>query len=104
MHLDVRDRERAMSEPSSFDQAWAAWRLALTEEIGTAGLPTRIRQLLQESNAFDPGDGLIDQNWAMELMTEGEPVRRLRAQGLRDAEVDQLVDLVRRHPLPAAGG
>jgi hypothetical protein len=93
-----------MSEPSSFEEAWAAWRRSLTAEFGTPGLPVHIRQALQESDAFDPADGLIDQNWALELMTEGEPVRRLRAQGLRDVEVDRLVDLVRRHPIPAGGG
>jgi hypothetical protein len=93
-----------MSEHSTIDQAWAAWRQALTDDFATAALAARVRQVLQASAAFDPADGLIDPNWALALLTKGALVRQLRAQGLTAAEVERLVELVRRRPIPAAGG
>ena len=93
-----------MAEESLFDQAWDQWRRTLTEALASADLSAHTRQVLAETAAVDPTDGLIDRNWALELLVEGEPVAQLRAHGLSDAEVDAVVDLVRRHPAPAAGG
>ena len=93
-----------MAEETLFDQAWEQWRRTLTDAFASADLSARTRQALAEAAAFDPADGLIDRNWALELLTEGEPAARLRAHGLSADEVEAIVDLVRRHPAPAAGG
>ena len=93
-----------VAEESLFDQAWDQWRRTLTDALGSADLSAHTRQVLAETAAFDPADGLIDRTWALELLAEGEPAARLRAHGLSEAEVAAMVDLIRRHPTPAAGG
>ena len=93
-----------MADETLFDQAWEQWRRALTEALRSAALSARTRRALEEAAAFDPADGLVDRDWALGLLSGAEPSLRLRAHGLSDEEVDRLVELVRRHPAPAAGG
>ena len=87
-----------------FDQAWEHWRGAVTEALTSPDVSAHTRAVMQKAGAFDAGDGLIQREWALGLMTDDEHARQLAAQGLSEAEVDRLVALLQRHPAPAAGG
>ena len=93
-----------MAEETLFDHAWELWRGTVTEALTAPDVSAHTRAVLQKAGAFDAGDGLIQRDWALGLMTDDEHARQLVAQGLSEAEVDQLVALVQRHPAPAAGG
>ena len=99
-----RNGGEPVAEETLFDQAWKQWRRSLTEALASADLSARTRRALEETAAFDPADGLVDRDWALGLLAEGEPAARMRAHGLSDEEVGHLLALVRRHPAPAAGG
>ncbi len=73
--------------------------------MGSDNSSTQARRALDEAGAFDPADGLIRRDWALGLMTAAdECASELAARGLSAGEVSHLVDLIQRHPPPAAGG
>ena len=84
-----------------------ARRRELTDALAPAAgdIAAHVGGALDEAGAFDPTDGLITRDWALGLMTAAdEHVGPLTARGLSAGEVRSLVDLVQRHPPPAAGG
>lgn len=95
-----------MAEQSLFDQAWVKWRQDVTADLApeAGNVPPAVRGALERAGAF-AADGLIDQNWALGLMSaEGEQAAALKSHGLTAAEITALSTLVQRHPTPAAGG
>lgn len=93
-----------MADETLFDDAWEHWRGTVTEALTSPDVPAHTRAVLQKAGAFDADDGLIQREWALGLMTADGHARRLAAEGLSEAEVNQLVALLQRHPAPAAGG
>ena len=96
-----------MADETLFDRAWDEWRRAVTAALTPASgaISPHARMALEAVDAFDPTDGLITRDWALGLMTdEGDHVGQLAARGLSAGEVARLVELIQRHPPPAAGG
>ena len=96
-----------MTDETLYDQAWDHWRRTLTDALAPAAgnVSPPVFRALADAGAFDAADGCITRDWALGLMTrESDHVRRLAARGLSDGEVSHLVDLIHRHPPPAAGG
>jgi hypothetical protein len=92
---------------SSFDEAWAQWRQAVTAVLTppSGDVSPAVHQALVAVGAFDPVDGLIRRAWALGLFTgEASRIEPLRAEGLSQTDVAQLIALLQHHPLPAAGG
>lgn len=96
-----------MADETAFDEAWERWREDLTNALAPAlgDDSAHVLKVLADTGAFDPEDGQIRRDWALGLMTgDDERVRLLIAGGLSDDHVRALTALIRRHPLPAAGG
>ncbi len=96
-----------MTRETLFDEAWERWRRGVTGALSpTFGDDAdRVRQALTTVGALDPADGLISREWALGLLTgDEERVRLLTERGLSDGTVRDLIALIERHPLPAAGG
>jgi hypothetical protein len=87
-----------------FDRAWLDWRRSLSDALAPPEIAAGTRRALEAAGAFDPTDGLIDRDWALALLIDQEPARRLSAHGVGETEIERLVALLRRHPAPAAGG
>jgi hypothetical protein len=96
-----------VSEGTLFDAAWDAWRQDITDSLLSpaerpAGCTPR---LLMHVGAIDPDDACVRREWALGVMTADETVLGpLRAAGLREQDIHEMIALLERHPTPAAGG